>query len=91
MKSALLGSNRPLRTQAKAAYYTAIPHSQNSAVRKTATIVLVLTWAVITILVTTGDAVPTEAYAVLTAWVWRRWGMIEEQEAQRLADSEDSK
>lgn len=90
MRRAVLGTSRPLKTQAQAAYYALRPHPDNSTTRKTVTLALVATWIILTILISTDHAVPTEAYAALSAWVWRRFGKIEEQEAQRIEESESS-
>jgi len=88
IRNAVTGSSRPLRTQAKAAFYTVTPHPANNNTRKIGTLALVATWILLTILISTDYAVPTEAYAALSAWVWRRFGKIEEQEAQRIEGSE---
>jgi|GEM_PF-1810968 len=56
-----------------------VPHHDNSHTRKVATWILVATWAIITVLVSTGDANATATYGVLSAVVWsligRWWGI----------------
>ncbi len=90
MKRALLGTNRPIRTEAKGFAYTITPHTENSNQRKAVTIILVVLWGAMTLGSQAGFNPPETAYGTLTAFVFWRIGKIQEQEAERV-DSEDSK
>lgn len=78
------GGTRTLRAELKAAGYAFIPHANNDNTRKLVTLGLVATWIILTVGISFEYAVPTEAYALLSAFVWSRFGKIQEQEAQNL-------
>ena len=74
-------ASRPRRHEAAGAFLALVPHRHNNNTRKSITMLLVAGWLVMTALIMTGTAVPTEGYAMLSAIVWAWYGKQQEQEA----------
>lgn len=82
-------NDRDTRREARAALLAVVPHEDNNDFRKASTMVLVIVWGGLTVAISTGHAMPTEGYGLLTVFVWSRYGKLQEKQARDLGDADN--